>query len=103
MKTTFREENGLFIATLEGRLDTAAAEQTAKDLLPLNDSMGHDIVIDCSKLEYISSSGLRILLNVRKHAAINHSKVTILDANTDIKKVFQMTGFMNLFDVKDSE
>ena len=41
MKTTFREENGKYIATLEGRLDTVAAEQTTKDLAPLNDCTGH--------------------------------------------------------------
>ena len=101
MNTTVREEGNLYIATLEGRLDTASAEQTAKDLLPLNDTIGHDIVIDCSRLEYISSSGLRILLNIRKHAATSHSKVTLLNPNADIMKVFQMTGFLNLFDVKN--
>ena len=92
MKTTFKEEDGKFIATLEGRLDTAVADQTAKELEVLNDCMGHDIVIDCEHLEYISSSGLRILLAIRKRAASVNSKVTIL--------VFQMTGFYNLFEIK---
>ena len=50
MKTTFREEIGKFIATLEGRLDTAASEQTAKELEVLNDCTGHDIEIDCSNI-----------------------------------------------------
>jgi anti-sigma B factor antagonist len=101
MNTTIREEGNLYIATLDGRLDTAAAEQTAKELQPLNDCKDHDIVIDCSALEYISSSGLRILLNIRKHAAATKSKVTILNPNSDIMKVFQMTGFLNLFDIKN--
>ncbi|MBQ9229824.1 MAG: STAS domain-containing protein [Prevotella sp.] len=100
MKTTFREENGKYIATLEGRLDTVAAEQTTKDLSPLNDCTGHDIIIDCTNLEYISSSGLRILLNIRKNAAAVGSKVTILNINEEIQKVFQMTGFNTLFDIQ---
>ena len=50
MKTTFREENGKYIATLEGRLDTVAAEQTTKDLAPLNDCTGHTSVV----LDYVS-------------------------------------------------
>lgn len=100
MKTTFREENGKYIATLEGRLDTVASEQTAKDLSVLDDCTGHDIVIDCTKLEYISSSGLRILLNLRKTAAAVRSKVTLLNINEEIKKVFQLTGFISLFDIK---
>ena len=101
MKTTFHEEDGKYIATLEGRLDTAAAEQTAQDLAPLNDCMGHDIVIDCSGLEYISSSGLRILLNIRKNAGAKGSKVTIMHINNEIRKVFQMTGFIALFNIQE--
>lgn len=101
MKTTFREESGKYIATLEGRLDTVAAEQTTKDLAPLNDCTGHDIIIDCTNLEYISSSGLRILLNIRKNAAAVGSKVTILNINDEIQKVFQMTGFNTLFDIQN--
>ena len=101
MKTTFREENGKYIATLEGRLDTVASEQTAKDLSPLKDCTGHDIIIDCTNLEYISSSGLRLLLDIRKNAAAVGSKVTIQNINKEIQKVFQMTGFNTLFDIKN--
>ena len=101
MKITFREENGKYIATLEGRLDTVAADQTAKDLSPLNDCTGHDIIIDCTNLEYISSSGLRILLNIRKNASAVGSKVTILNINEEIEKVFEMTGFDTLFEVQN--
>ncbi len=101
MKTTFREENGKYIATLEGRLDTVAADQTAKDLSPLNDCTGHDIIIDCTNLEYISSSGLRILLNIRKNASAVGSKVTILNINEEIEKAFEMTGFDTLFEVQN--
>jgi anti-sigma B factor antagonist len=101
MKTTFREENGKYIATLEGRLDTVAADQTAKDLSPLNDCTGHDIIIDCTNLEYISSSGLRILLNIRKNASAVGSKVTILNINEEIEKVFEMTGFDTLFEIQN--
>ena len=101
MKTTFHEENGKYIATLEGRLDTVAAEQTTKDLAPLHDCTGHDIIIDCTNLEYISSSGLRILLNIRKNAAAVGSKVTILNINKEIQKVFEMTGFNTLFIIQN--
>ncbi len=101
MKTTFQEKDGKYIATLEGRLDTVAAEQVTKDLSPLNDCTGHDIIIDCTNLEYISSSGLRILLNIRKNAAAVGSKVTILNINNEIKKVFEMTGFNTLFNIQN--
>lgn len=100
MKTTFREENGNYVVTLEGRLDTEAAERTSQELAVLNDCTGHNIIIDCSKLEYISSSGLRILLSIRKNAGTKGSKVTLTHVNNDIKKVFQMTGFLSLFEIQ---
>lgn len=101
MKTTINEEDGKFVVTLEGRLDTAAADQTVKDIAPLYEKKGRDIVIDCQELSYISSSGLRILLGIRKHAGETGNTVTILHMNNDIKSVFQMTGFINLFTIQD--
>ena len=99
MKTTISELDGKLVATLEGTLDTAAAEQTARDLAPLNDSKGRDILIDCSRLTYISSSGLRILLGVRKHASVSGSSVTLKGASDDILDVLRTTGFNNLFTI----
>ena len=53
MKTTIQEIEGNVVAILEGCLDTAAAAETAQAMSPLNDVTGKDIVIDCTKLEYI--------------------------------------------------
>ena len=84
----------------EGRLDTAAAPQTEKDVEVLNDCTGHDIVLDCTKLEYISSSGLRIFLGILKNAKPKGSHVFITGLGEELQKVFAMTGFTNLFEYK---
>jgi len=55
------------------------------------------VVIECSKLEYIASSGLRILLSILKGAKANGSKVTLRNVNEDIKNVFKLTGFISIF------
>ena len=98
MKTNIKEVDGKYVVTLEGRLDTAAADQADKELSVLNEQPGRDIIFDCEGLEYISSSGLRILLNVRKHATDN--QVTIRNLNDDVLHIFQMTGFNNLFNIE---
>lgn len=85
------------VAVLEGRLDTAAAPQTEQDLKPLLQANGRDIVFDCNALEYISSSGLRLFLLILKSAKPKGSTVTITGINDDLKQVFAMTGFTNLF------
>lgn len=97
MKTSIQEKDGKLIAVLEGELDTAAAVQTEKELQPLHEAGGKDIVIDCEKLDYIASSGLRILLAILKKAKASGASVTLSKVNDDIKNVFKMTGFINLF------
>ena len=47
MTTTIKEIEGNLVAIFEGRLDTAAAPQCEKDLQPLNDCQGHDVILDC--------------------------------------------------------
>jgi anti-sigma B factor antagonist len=100
MKTTFKEEDKQFVMYFEGRLDTAAAPQTERDVQPLNECAGHDIILDCTKLEYISSSGLRIFLAILKNSKPKGSKVFIRGLNDDLRQVFAMTGFTNLFEFK---
>lgn len=86
------------VATLIGELDTAAAIDVEKALRPLYESKGVDVVIDCEKLEYIASSGLRILLSILKKTKAGGSKVTLLNVNDEIRTVFELTGFISLFD-----
>jgi len=100
MNTTFKEENNDFVMYFEGRLDTAAAPAVEKEMQPLNDCMGHDIILDCTKMEYISSSGLRIFLSILKNAKPKGSHVFIRGLNSELQQVFAMTGFTNLFEFK---
>jgi len=92
--------DGKIVATLDGELDTAAAIEVEKELQPLFESKGRDIVIECEKLEYIASSGLRILLGILKSAKAAGGKVVLRNMNDDIKNVFQLTGLISLFDVE---
>ena len=101
MNTTLKEENNYYVMYFDGRLDTAAAPEADKAPLPLLESEGHDIILDCSKLEYISSSGLRIFLNVLKNVKGKGHQVFIRGINESIQKVFKMTGFYNLFKVME--
>jgi len=99
MKTNIEQREDKYFVTLEGELDTAAAAEVEKTLQPLYSSDGKDVVIDCKGLEYIASSGLRILISILKGAKAGGSKVILKDMNDDIKSVFKLTGFINIFEV----
>jgi anti-anti-sigma factor len=98
MKTTINEQDDRIIVVLEGELDTAAAQETEQTLQPLMDNNGRDILFDCAQLDYIASSGLRILISILKSARAQGRKVIMKDVNDDIKNVFKLTGFINLFE-----
>ena len=87
-------------AILSGRLDTSASAQAQKDLAPLFEQADKALVLDCNELQYISSSGLRIFLMLRKEVAAKGGKVIIRGMSDDIRKVFMMTGFINLFTIE---
>lgn len=98
MTTKVEEIDGKLVATLVGELDTAAAAETEKDLMPLLNSEGKDIVIECTGLEYIASSGLRLLLSVLKKAQEVGSHVVLKNVNDVVKDVLDLTGFVSIFD-----
>ena len=100
MKTSIEKQEDKYLVTLEGELDTAAAAEVEKTLQPLYTSNGLDVIIDCENLEYIASSGLRILISILKGAKSGGSKVVLKNMNEDIKSVFKLTGFINIFEVE---
>lgn len=100
MQTSITEQDGLYVVSLEGRLDTAAAPQTERELSSLYTCSGKDIILDCAQLEYISSSGLRIFLGILKNAKSKGQQVQIQNINDDLRKIFVITGFANLFGLK---
>lgn len=95
-----KEENGGLKAVVSGRLDTPAAVKAQQEITPLLENADKEITLDCSPLEYISSSGLRLFLTIRKETAAKGGKVIIVNINDEIRKVFTMTGFFNLFDIR---
>ena len=97
MTLTITSEGDTLNGVLEGRLDTASSQQFSIDMQPLMDEADKHIVLDCSKLEFISSSGLRLFLMLRKATIAKGGDVTITGVSPEIKQVFTITGFYSLF------
>ena len=102
MKTEFREEGQNYVMTFEGRLDTPSSLQVGRDMRVLYDCEGHDIILDCTNLEYITSSGLRLFLDLLKVAKSKGSKVTIVGLNDELLALFDEVGFINLFEIRQA-
>lgn len=98
MKTTVEEKDGVITVVFEGRMDTKSTPEVEEDLKPLFDSENQEIVIDCSNLEYVASSGLRVLLSIAIDSQSKGKHVTIKGMNSFVSNLFEMSGFTDLFD-----
>ena len=98
MNTKIEELDDKFVVTLEGEMDTAAATEAEEVLKQLYENEGKEVIFECEGLEYIASSGLRILINILKATMAKGNRVVLRNVNDDIKNVFKLTGFLNIFE-----
>ena len=97
MEISIKHQNEL-ILELKGRLDTNTSVELEN---ALKDEIKENLVIlDFKDLEYISSSGLRVLLSLRKRLDSLNKKLEIHNINSVVKEVFTVTGFINILDIK---
>ena len=100
MEVKITRDASCVTAALVGRLDTPASQEVAPQFEELKADAAGTIVLDCSELSYISSSGLRLFLTIRKAASEKGGKVIVRSINNEIRAVFMMTGFLNIFEIQ---
>ena len=79
---------------ISGRVDSNNAKQFEDELFAAAE--GKNITLDAGELEYISSAGLRVLLKLKKSAG----DVKVINVSNEIYDIFNVTGFVNILDVK---
>lgn len=86
-------------ASVKGELDTAAVEPFNKKIKPLLEASAKQITLDFSKLEFISSAGMRSLLVLQKATKSRGGDVTIVGMKPELKEIFHLVGFDTLFHI----
>ena len=83
---------------VEGRLDTTTAPQLEKEL---KESLpgARELTLDFTKLEYISSAGLRVLLTAHKTMSAKGG-MKVKNVNEVVAEVFDVTGFADILDIE---
>ncbi len=98
MTVTKNQNANAVTLCVEGRLDTITSPDFEKEILALPEN-ATELTVDFSKLEYISSAGLRVLLSAHK----NFSKkggMCITNVNDTILDIFEVTGFRDILTIK---
>ena len=96
MKIDFNINGDVLTVALDGRLDTVTAP-ALDGFLREKFNENTALVIDCEKLEYISSAGLRVLLSAQKKAKAPMKLINVCEL---VMEVFEMTGFTDILTIE---
>jgi len=86
------------IVSVDGRVDTTSAPQLGDALTGAMEGI-EKLVLDFAKVDYISSSGLRVLLSAQKTMNKQGSMV-IKNVSTEIMDIFDVTGFTDILTIE---
>jgi len=90
MKIAEKRENYIYILTPIGRLDVNTSESFRVHLLQV---IAENIILDCQSLDYLSSGGLRVVLEGAKRVWQIEGKMVLCSLKDYIKEVFEVTQF----------
>ena len=97
--TITKNQNGTHLdLALEGRLDTTTAPQLEAELKQSVNGVT-ELALDFSKLEYLSSAGLRVLLSAQQ-VMNRQGSMVIRNVNEAIMEIFEVTGFADILTVE---
>ncbi|MBU0486768.1 MAG: STAS domain-containing protein [Bacteroidetes bacterium] len=97
-----QQENGITVLILDGRLDTVTYSDLETKMNELIGSQTKRIVLDFEKLVYISSSGLRVILNSLKQMSRLNGVIVLAAVNDMIMEVFEMSGFLQILQIGEN-
>ena len=96
MTIDFTKNGEILLVNLEGRLDTQTAPEF-ENFLKTNLQGADSVEINCEKLTYVSSAGLRVLLSAHKKM---HGNMKLINVCELVMEVFEITGFVDILNVK---
>ena len=98
MNITKSAENDKVTIAITGRLDTNTAPQLEAELKQSLEGT-NNLVLDFTKLEYVSSAGLRVILAAQKRMNKQGSMV-ITNVKPTVMEVFEITGFVDILTIE---
>ena len=96
-----KEQKGIVI-DIKGRMDAVTSPAFEKEMDAWIEKGETMLVVDCSNLEYISSSGLRSVLTTAKKLKGVQGKILLASLTSVVKEVFEISGFTTIIPIYDS-
>ena len=99
MEIAITQDGNKATLALDGKLSVATSPDLEAAISGLPESIT-DFVIDLTKLDYISSAGLRVMVSTEKLANQRGGKLVLMHPNEEVSEVFDMTGLADVFTIE---
>ena len=85
------------VLKIKGRVDTINSINLEAEMNSMFERGEKHFIFNCSEMNYISSSGLRVFLVAQKKVIAQKGKLFLCDLQPSIREIFRISGFSNLF------
>ena len=99
LNVTTNRENDTLRVTAVGRIDTGNYPEFESAINAESNGV-KNIILDFEKLDYISSSGLRVLISLHKMLLAEDGKLVIRKPTAMVREVFDVTGFTEMINIE---
>lgn len=100
MEVKIFDQDNEKIATIAGRVDTVTSSELEAAVSQVWNLPAVNLVFDCSQMEYISSSGLRVVLKAHKQVAAGGGRFILRNLNNEVHSVMDLTGFSRILTIE---
>ena len=90
---------GVTVVEISGRIDSASAPTLQERLSAIMSAAKVNVLLDLSRLEYISSAGFRVLLLAGKRSDENGTRFVLCSVSGKVRQLFDLGGFLDLFTI----
>jgi anti-sigma B factor antagonist len=94
---------GVLVVALDGKLDAAACESFETEMLGALNGGDKLVVVNCEKLSFVASTGLRVFLMAAKRLRASGGKLAFAGLQRNVEQVFQISGFNALFAIHKTQ
>lgn len=93
------KQGNVNVINVEGRLDSMSSSSFDTHLAKLIDEGNVFVALNCAKLDYISSAGLRAILSAAKKAKQAKGKLTLGNPSQQVSEILDIAGFASILPI----
>ncbi|MFH2036995.1 MAG: STAS domain-containing protein [Candidatus Zixiibacteriota bacterium] len=103
MEFTKREENGVIILEISGRLDLGSGGKLKEEIKKHIDREQTSIHLNLANVEFVNSSGLGALVSIMKEIRLHKGRLTLSDLADYVREIFDITQLSHIFEIFSNE